>query len=56
VNLRANLNWKDWGVSLFAKNVFDKRSQVDAIASSQDPLALITSRPRTIGVSVTRKF
>jgi iron complex outermembrane receptor protein len=56
VNLRASLTWNDWVASLFAKNVFDERVQVDAIASDQDPLARITTRPRTIGVSVTRTF
>jgi outer membrane receptor protein involved in Fe transport len=56
VNLRASLTWNDWVTSLFAKNVFDERAQVDAIASDQDPLARITARPRTIGVSVSRTF
>lgn len=55
-NLRANLDWNDWTFSLFAKNVFDKRAEVDAIASSQDPLARITVRPRTVGLAVTRTF
>jgi outer membrane receptor for ferrienterochelin and colicin len=55
-NLRANLDWSDWTFSVFAKNVFDKRAQIDAIASSQDPLARITVRPRTIGVAMTRTF
>lgn len=56
VNLRANLDWNDWTVSVFAKNVLDERAQIDAIASDQDPLARITARPRTIGAAVTRKF
>jgi outer membrane receptor protein involved in Fe transport len=56
VNLRANLSWNDWVASVFAKNVLDERAEVDAIASDQDPLARITTRPRTIGVSVTRTF
>ncbi len=56
VNLRANLDWNDWTLSAFAKNVFDERAQIDAIASDQDPLARITTRPRTIGVAVTRQF
>jgi iron complex outermembrane recepter protein len=56
VNLRASLTWNDWIASLFAKNVFDERAQVDAIASDQDPLARITVRPRTIGLSITRNF
>ena len=42
--------------SLFAKNVLDKRAQVDAISSVQDPLARITVRPRTIGASIKYTF
>jgi len=56
VNLRAKLDWNDWTVSLFAKNAFDERAEVDAISSDQDPLARLTLRPRTIGVSLNRKF
>lgn len=56
VNLRASIDWNDWVLSLFARNVFDERTQVDAIASSQDPLARITSRPRTVGVGISRTF
>ena len=56
VNLRANLSWNDWVVGLFAKNVTDERAEVDAIASSQDPLARITTRPRTVGLAVTKTF
>ena len=56
VNLRANLSWNEWVFGLFAKNVFDKRAEVDAIASVQDPLARITARPRTVGISVKRTF
>jgi iron complex outermembrane recepter protein len=56
VNLRASVAWNDWTASLFAKNVFDERAQVDAIASDQDPLARITVRPRTIGIAISRTF
>ena len=40
----------------FARNLTDKRAQVSAINSSQDPDALLTVRPRTVGVNLTRKF
>ena len=42
--------------SAFAKNLFDKRAEVDAISSDQDPLARITVRPRTVGVGLSYKF
>lgn len=56
VNLRLGIKNDLWTAAVFARNLFDKRAQVDAISSSQDPLALITVRPQTFGVSVSRKF
>ena len=56
VNLRAGVSDRVWTVTAFVRNLFDKRAQVDAIFSSQDPLAFITVRPQTIGVGVARKF
>ena len=56
VNARVNWDWKAWEFSLFAKNLSDRRAQVDAISSSQDPLARITVRPLTAGMSVNYKF
>ncbi len=56
VNLRASLESDQWTVTVFADNVTDKRAQLDAINSEQDGIALLTNRPRTIGVSVNRKF
>lgn len=56
VDLRASLHNDDWSAAVFVRNLTDKRAQVDAIASDQDPLARITVRPRTIGLSVTRNF
>jgi hypothetical protein len=43
-------------VTAFAKNVTDKRAQISAINSTQDPDALLTVQPRTVGIKVTRKF
>jgi outer membrane receptor protein involved in Fe transport len=56
LNLRAGVDWNEWNATFFVKNVTDKRAQVDAISSDQDPLAYITVRPRTIGGTITRKF
>ena len=55
-NIRAGVELEDWRVAIFVRNVFDTRAQIDAISSSQDPLARITIRPRTIGVSAKRSF
>jgi outer membrane receptor protein involved in Fe transport len=56
VNLRAGVINGPWSVTAFARNLTDKRAEVSAINSSQDPDALLTVRPRTIGVTATRKF
>lgn len=56
VNLRATAQSDVWSASLFVRNLFDTRAQIDAIASDQDPLARLTIRPRTYGLSVTRNF
>ena len=55
-NLRAGIKNDDWTATVFVRNLFDKRAQVDAIAAVQDPLAYITVRPRTFGVGLSRKF
>lgn len=56
LNLRAGVINGPWSVTAFARNLTDKRAEVSAINSSQDPNALLTVRPRTIGVTLTRKF
>ena len=55
-NIRAGIEFSDWRAEIFARNIFDKRAQIDAISTSQDPLARITVRPRTIGIAVKRTF
>jgi outer membrane receptor protein involved in Fe transport len=56
VNLRLGVTRDLWNVTAFAHNLTNKRAQISAINSSQDPNALLTIQPRTIGVSLTRKF
>jgi hypothetical protein len=56
IGLRAGVINGPWSASLFARNVADVRAQVSAINSTQDPHALLTVQPRTIGITVTRKF
>lgn len=55
-NLRVGVEDGAWRLAVFARNLFDARPQIDAISSSQDPLAFITVRPRTLGISASRKF
>ena len=56
VNLRLGVINGPWSATVFARNLTDKRAQISAINSSQDPDSLLTVRPRTIGLTVTRKF
>jgi iron complex outermembrane receptor protein len=56
MNLRLGVINGPWSATLFARNLTDKRAEVSAINSSQDPHAFLTVRPRTIGLTVTRKF
>jgi iron complex outermembrane receptor protein len=56
VGLRAGVINGPWSVTAFARNVADVRAEVSAINSTQDPHALLTVQPRTIGLTVTRKF
>jgi iron complex outermembrane recepter protein len=56
VGLRLGVIKDLWSVTAFAHNLTDKRAQVSAINSSQDPHALLTVQPRTIGLTATRKF
>jgi outer membrane receptor protein involved in Fe transport len=56
VNLRTGVINGPWSVTAFARNIANKRAQVSAINSAQDPNALLTVQPRTIGLTITRKF
>jgi outer membrane receptor protein involved in Fe transport len=56
VNFRLGVIRGPWSVTAFARNLTDKRAQVSAINSSQDPDALLTVQPRTIGLTATWKF
>ena len=56
VGLRLGVIKDLWSVTAFARNLTDKRAQISAINSSQDPHALLIIQPRTIGWTLTRKF
>jgi iron complex outermembrane receptor protein len=56
LGVRAGLINGPWSVTAFARNLTNKRAQISAINSTQDPDALLTVQPRTIGLTLTRKF
>ncbi len=50
---RIGLDGDNWSVALFVKNLLDEdNAAYDGINSGQDPEAIITARPRTIGVQL----
>jgi iron complex outermembrane recepter protein len=56
LNLRLGVESGPWSVNVFARNVTNKRAEVTAITSEGNPLALLTVRPRTVGINVNRTF
>jgi outer membrane receptor protein involved in Fe transport len=56
LDVRAGVINGPWSVTAFARNLTNKRAEISAINSSQDPDALLTVQPRTIGLTATRKF
>jgi len=56
VNVRAGVSNEVWSATFFVRNLTDERAQLSAINSNQDPHALITARPRTVGLTLTRNF
>lgn len=56
LNLRAGVIYGNWTVTAFVHNAGNKRAQVSAINSTQDPYALLTVQPRTVGLTVSRRF
>ena len=55
-NLRLGVSNRNTSATFFVRNLTNERAQIDAINSSQDPTGLLTVRPRTIGVTLTRTF
>jgi outer membrane receptor protein involved in Fe transport len=56
INLRAGVSTGPWSAMAFVRNLTNERAQISAINSTQDPAALLTVRPLTVGVSLTRTF
>ena len=56
LNLKAGVETEHWRAELFVDNVFDKRTQNDAINEVTNILAFFTTRPRTVGVRAGYNF
>lgn len=57
INMTASLSTSnDLVLAFYIKNLTDEEAHFDAISSSQDPLAVIAARPRTIGININKHF
>ena len=55
-DFRLGLQAERWNATLFVKNAFDRRAEVDKLYQTDSPLSVFTARPRTVGVSVDYRF
>jgi iron complex outermembrane recepter protein len=55
-NVRAGLDWGLWNATAFVRNLSNRRPEISLLNSDSGGVAVFTARPRTVGVSVTRKF
>jgi outer membrane receptor protein involved in Fe transport len=56
VDFRAGLEGENWNATLFVKNAFDRRAQIDKLYQTDSPLSVFTARPRTVGINVGYRF
>jgi outer membrane receptor protein involved in Fe transport len=56
IDLRAGVSTGPWTATVFLRNATNERAQISAINSNQDPHALLTVWPRTVGLRITRTF
>jgi len=45
-----------WNATLFVRNAFDKRAEVDKLFQEDSPLSVFTTRPRTVGLSLNYRY
>ena len=55
-DLRAGVHYRDWTVNLFADNITDRRGVLSGGIGDFPTSAFKYVQPRTVGVSIARKF
>ena len=55
-DFRVGLQANSWNATLFVKNAFDKRAQINKLYQEDSPLSLFTARPRTVGINLNYRF
>jgi outer membrane receptor protein involved in Fe transport len=56
VNLRTGVSWDNYDATLYVSNLFDEAAEVNAFKSVNDPIRILTNRPRTVGVRFAAKW
>jgi outer membrane receptor protein involved in Fe transport len=56
VNVRTGVAWDHYDATLYVSNLFDEHAEVNAFKSVNDPIRILTNRPRTVGVRFGAKW
>jgi iron complex outermembrane recepter protein len=56
VGLRAGLSWSNYTTTLYVSNLTDEHAEINAFQSVNDPVRILTNRPRTIGLRFAAKW
>jgi outer membrane receptor protein involved in Fe transport len=55
-DFRMGVQANSWNATVFLKNAFNKRPEVDKLYQEDSPLSVFTTRPRTVGLNVNYRF
>jgi len=53
VNIYTGYKWANYDATLYVNNLLDKNAELNVFYDVNDPIRVLTNRPRTIGVKVT---
>jgi outer membrane receptor protein involved in Fe transport len=56
VNARVGMAWDRYDATLYVSNLFDEDAQINAFRSVNDPIRILTNRPRTVGVRFAARW
>ncbi len=56
VNLRFGIEYKNYDLQLYVRNVFDEVAELNVENNVQEPLEFLTNQPRTIGATLSYSF
>jgi len=56
VNVRTGLAWDEYDATLYVSNLFDEDAEINAFRSVNDPIRILTNRPRTVGLRFAARW